>query len=248
MREHTVKDITHIVYESKDEIPTNLVYLPDWKDGDVGDWVLADDGCIIQVLRVGYFTRPTKKVKALKYVGTCTGTFICKESYKMDCEKRDNIYNISGKSLYSQTVNREAITQKERLFAEFVSQGMERTEAYLRAFTTKSRHHAQAQAGLLLKQERVRSVMKAELKPVLAKLGINDTMVLQGIKDVAVSGEKDSDKLKALFELAAILEIKETRKEITAIGGAVFKGFLPEDAEVLDDRKQLLEGKDNADI
>jgi len=248
MREYTVKDQSHTVYDNKDEFPDHMQFLDNWREGDIGDWILSDDGCIIQILRTGYFSRPTKKIKALKYVGTCTGTFICKQSYKMDCEKRENIYNISGKSLYSQTVNREHITQKEQLFAEFVSQGMERTEAYLRAFTTKDKHYAQAQAGLLLKQERVRSVMKAELKPVLAKLGIDDTMVLEGIKDVAVSGEKDSDKLKALFELADILEIKETRKEITAIGGAVFKGFLPEDAERLDDRKQLLEGKDDAEI
>ena len=125
---------------------------------------------------------------------------------------------------------------------------MERTEAYLRAFDTKNKTHAHAQAGLLLKQERVRTVMKEELRPVLAKLGINDTMVLQGIKEVAISGTKDSDKLKALFELADILEIKETKKEITAIGGAVFKGFLPADTTVLDDRKQLLGENNDAEL
>ena len=248
MREYTVKDRNHTVYDSKDEVPDNIEYLDDWRDGDIGDWVLADDGCIIQVLRSGSFARPTKKVKALKYVGTCTGTFICKTTYKMDCDKRENIYNISGKSPYTQTVERTEVTHKERVFASFISEGMERTEAYLRAFDTKSRHHAHAQAGLLLKQERVRTVMKEELRPVLAKLGINDNMVLQGIRDVALSGEKDSDKLKALFELADILEIKETKKEITAIGGAVFKGFLPEDSTVLDDRKQLLEENKDAEL
>ena len=248
MRKYTVKNQSYTVYDSPDEFPEDMQFLDDWRAGDVEDWVLADDNCIIQILRVGYFSRPTKKVKALKYVGTCTGTFICKKTYKMDCDKRENIYNISGKSPYTQTIERESVTHRERLFAEFISQGMERTEAYLRAFTTKSRHHAQAQAGLLLKQERVRSVMKEELKPVLAKLGINDTMVLEGIKDVALTGDKDSDKLKALFELADILEIKETRKEITAIGGAVFKGFLPEDTEVLDDRKQLLGENGDAEL
>ena len=90
--------------------------------------------------------------------------------------------------------------------------------------------------------------MKAELKPVLAQLGIDNNLVLEGIKQIAVSGDKDSDRLKALFELADILEIKETRKEITAISGAVFKGFLPEDTEVLDDRKQLLEENNDAKL
>ena len=248
MIEHTVKGQSHTVYDSVDELPDSIKFLDNWREGDTGDWVLTDDGCIVQILRSGVFARPTKKIKALKYVGTCTGTFICKDAYKMDCDKRENIYNISGKSPYTQTIERKEVTHKERIFASFIAEGMERTEAYLRAFTTKSRQHAhaQAQAGLLLKQERVRTVMKEELRPVLAKLGINDTMVLSGIKDVAVSGEKDSDKLKALFELADILEIKETKREITAIGGAVFKGFLPADTEVIGERKQLLDGEQDA--
>tara|TARA_R110002020_G_scaffold154369_1_gene334009 strand:- start:853 stop:1599 length:747 start_codon:yes stop_codon:yes gene_type:complete len=248
MREYTIKGITHKIYESALEAPDEIKFFDNWREGDAGDWVLADDGCIIQILRTGYFARPTKKVKALKYVGTCTGTFICKDSYKMDCDKRENIYNISGKSPYTQTIERKEITHRERLFAQFVSQGMERTEAYLRAFETKNKTHACAQAGLLLKQERVRTVMKQELKPVLEKLGIDDNMVLRGIRDVALDGEKDSDKLKALFELADILEIKETKKEITAIGGAVFKGFLPENVEVLEERKQILESKEDVDL
>jgi|6_EtaG_2_1085325.scaffolds.fasta_scaffold09526_4 hypothetical protein len=248
MTEYTLKDTVHKVYESKDELPPDIKLIDNWREGDVGDWVLADDGCIIQILRSGVFARPTKKIRALKYVGTCTGTFICKDTYKMDCDKRENIYNISGKSPYTQTIERKEVTHRERVFAQFISQGIERTEAYLRAFDTKSKHHAHVQAGLLLKQERVRTVMKAELKPVLAKLGINNDLVLEGIKQIAVSGDKDSDRLKALFELADILEIKETRKEITAIGGAVFKGFLPEDTEILDDRKQLLEENNDAEL
>ena len=82
--------------------------------------------------------------------------------------------------------------------------------------------------------------MKEELKPVLKELNINDSVVLKNIRDIALAGEKDSDRLKALFELADILEIKEVKKEITAIGGAVFKGFLPEQTEVLEERKELL--------
>lgn len=100
------------------------------------------------------------KIKALKYVGTCTGTFICKDTYTMDCDKRENIYNISGKSPYTQTIERKEVTHRERLFAQFMVEGMERTEAYLRAFDTKNRVHAHSQAGLLLKQERVKTIMK----------------------------------------------------------------------------------------
>ena len=140
MRTFTVKKQDHIVYEDIDEFPSDLTYLEDWREGDIGDWVLADDGCIIQILRSGFFARPTKKIKSLKYIGTCTGTFICKPTSKMDCERRENIYNISGKSPYTQTIERTEITHRERLFAQFIAEGMERTAAYLRAFETKNKH------------------------------------------------------------------------------------------------------------
>jgi hypothetical protein len=165
----------------------------------------------------------------------------------MDCDKRANIYNISGKHPKTQIAERNSVTQKEQMFAQFMAEGMKGAEAYLRAFDTKSKHYANAQAGLLLKQERIKRAMKEELKPVLKALNINNTRVLEGIRDIALSGEeKASDRLKALFELADILEIKETKKEITAIGGAVFKGFLPDHTEVLETRKELIEGRNDS--
>ena len=219
MRDYTIKDRKHFVYDSIDEVPQGIDYKADWRNATVGDWVLADDGCIIQILRSGHLKRPYRK-KDVNYVGTC-------------------------KSPYTSVKSRENLTPKEELFCQFVAQGMKATDAYLQAFDAKSKDYAHASAGLLLKQERIKTAMKESIKPVLQKLGIDDTLVLAGIRDVAVNGEKDSDKLKALFELADILEIKETKKEITAIGGAVFKGFLPQDTETIEERKDLL-GDGNA--
>ena len=246
MREYTVKGANHVVYDNIEELPAGFHYTDNWKDSDVGDWVMSDDGCIVQILRRGALRRPYRKQDVI-YVGTCTGTFICADNYKMDTDRRDNIYNLSGKTPQDSIKDRSTLTPKEQLFAQFVAQGMETTDAYLTAFTAKSRSYAHASAGLLLKQERVRTAMKESLKPVLQALGIDDTMVLSGIKEVATKGEKDSDKLKALFELADILEMKDTRKEITAIGGAVFKGFLPEDTSIVEERSEML-GENNAEI
>ena len=50
VRSYTIKKIEHKVYEDLDELPAELVYLKDWRLAEVGDWVLADDGFIIQVL------------------------------------------------------------------------------------------------------------------------------------------------------------------------------------------------------
>ena len=72
MRKYTVREQSHTVYDSKDEFPDTMKFLDNWREGDIGDWVLTDDGCVIQILRTGSFARPAKKIKTLKYVGTCT--------------------------------------------------------------------------------------------------------------------------------------------------------------------------------
>jgi hydroxymethylpyrimidine pyrophosphatase-like HAD family hydrolase len=242
MREYTIKKVVHKVYESLEEVPSTIVYLQDWRLGEIGDWVLADDGAIIQILRSGELARPRNIEKILKYIGTCTGTYIAKPEYTMDTDRRENIYTVSGKLSSENTLkNRKDVTPREAMFAQFVAMGMDKVDAYLRSYKTDDKSYAKMQANILVKTERIRTALKEELKPLLAKLNINEEFVLSGIKEIAELGDKDSDKLKALLELSDVLEMKESKKEITAIGGAVFKGFLPEQTEIISDRPKLKE-------
>ena len=53
MRFYKVNGINHRVYEPDDEMPLDLLVLKDWRCAQVGEWVMADDGCVIQILRKG---------------------------------------------------------------------------------------------------------------------------------------------------------------------------------------------------
>ena len=228
MRTYTIKNIKHRVYEDLDELPHGLVYLKDWRVAEICDWVLADDGNIIQVLRKNSMTKPRGKTRVVYTIGTCTGTFVCRKSVLMDTERRDNIYCLSGKYAKESVKNRTKITSNEILFAHHLTKGLSPEDAYIKSFRTKSRKYAKIQASVLVKTSRIRKAMKEELKPVLVALGIEPELVLSGIKDIATDPEaKHSDKLKALFELGEILELKETNK-VTEVTGALFQGFQPE--------------------
>jgi len=221
MRTYTIKKIEHHVYEDLDELPEDLVYLKDWRKAEIGDWVLADDGCIIQILRKNEMRTKRGKQKIVHFFGTCTGTFSEKAKH-MDTEKREDIYTLSGKIKKT----RKELTINETLFAQHIVRGVLPEDAYLKVYRTNNRKYAKLQAGILLKSERVKKVMKEEIKPVLQELGITPEVVLGRIRDIALEAEKDSDKLKALFELSEILELKETQKT-TEVTGALFQGFEP---------------------
>ena len=241
MRHYAVNKVQHTVFDSEDEVPTDIHYLREWKECALSDWVLADDGCVIQILRKGSMVKPKGKVRKVEYVGTCTGTFIVSSRTKMDTSRRTNIYSIGGDVERNQRLDdREALSTREEVFVQYLAGGMDARKAYLKAFPTNNPHYAGIRAGQLIKTARVRSAMKEELKPFMEALGLDENYVLSNIKEVIDSCDKDDTKLKALFKLADILDMEDKNKtQVTNISGALFQGFTPEQVEEAERPKEL---------
>ena len=53
MREYRVNRINHSVFDDIEEVPPHIKINKDWRSAELEDWVLADDGAIVQVLRKG---------------------------------------------------------------------------------------------------------------------------------------------------------------------------------------------------
>ena len=236
MRYYKVNKIEHTVFDSLEEVPSEINYLEDWRDGHISDWVKASDGCIIQILREGTMMKPKGKVRSVRYIGTCTGTFIVSKSTKMDTSKRINIYSLGGNIDRDERIEaRDKLSTKEELFVQYLASGMDARMAYLKAFPTNDPHYAGLRAGQLVKTTRIKTAMKEELKPVLEEIGIDEKSILEGIFNIALSSGKDDTKLKALFKLADIMDMEDKNKtQVTQLTGAVFQGF---------DSKQLNKAK-----
>lgn len=243
MRIYWAQKKYHKVYDDVDELPDGLVIYPDWRTSSVGDWVKADDGCYIQILRKGKLSRRRGSYKYLYYVGTCTGTFVCQKYTKMDTSRRANIYTFSGKDTPSVLQERANCTANERVFAALIASGEGRIDAYLKSFPTNNRTYANEQSALLLKQERITQAVREELKPVLETLGIDAEFILRYLKEVIMNeGAKDESKLKAAFKLADILDLEDkTKTKETAIGVVQWTGFKPEQLEAISRPPQLEE-------
>lgn len=241
MRNYSIKGRMHTVYEDKSELPDNFVYKENWREGQIGDWVLADDDCYIQILRRNKMT-PHRKNKrhAREYVGTCTGTFMITKNNKMDTDKRHNIYSFGGaKTSSKQLFDRENTNGREQLFSLYISQGLDPIKSYMKAYTTENPKYAEQKAMLLLKTERIKKAVKENLKPILAKLKINEEFVLRGIQDVAAHGKNDAERLKAFIKLGEILDIEDkgTKQESMAMIG--FKGFKPDQIDAVEKIMEL---------
>ena len=241
MRHYKVNKAQHTVFDSEDEVPSDIHYLKDWRDASLFDWVLADDGSVIQILRTGTMKKPKGKVRKVTYIGTCTGTFVISNKIKMDTSRRTDIYSIGGHIERNDRIDeRENLSTREELFVQYLSGGMDPRKAYLKAFPTNNPGYAGMRAGQLVKTKRVRSRMKEELKPFLEKLDLNEEYVLSNIKEVIDSTDKDDTKLKALFKLADIMDMEDKNKtQVTSMTGALFQGFTPEALEEVERPKEI---------
>ena len=241
MRYYKVNRIDHTVFESADEVPTHISYLKDWRDGSLSDWVLSDDGCIIQILRKGSMIKPKGKVREIFYIGTCTGTFIVSKKTKMDTSRRVNIYSLGGHIERNQRIEeRQNLSSREEVFVQYIASGMDARMAYLKAFPTNDPHYAGLRAGQLIKTTRVKTAMKEELKPVLEELGIDEKSIIGGINQIALNGTKEETKLKAYFKLADIMDMEDkNRTQVTQLTGAVFQGFNKESLEEAERPKEI---------
>ena len=166
MRVYKVNRIEHTVFDNADELPSDLVIASDWRSAEIGEWVQADDGCFIQILRKGKMVVPKGRNKVREYVGTCTGTFPVTSKAKMDTSRRLNIYSFGGsKSSADVLLDRTVLSKHEHLFVVYLSSGLSPQEAYMKAFPTTNPGYAKHKSAHLIKTKRVTTAMKEELKP-----------------------------------------------------------------------------------
>ena len=244
MRKYKAGREFHLVYDPEDALPEDLNVVNDWRKSTIGDWVKADDECVIQILRKGNMLRRMGKNKVREYVGTCTGTFPVSKNTKMDTSRREDIYSFSGRTAKDRLEDNKKLTKREKLFVAYLSKGINMQEAYLKSFPTDNPRYALEKAGTLTQTTRIMTAMKEELKPVMEELELDETFVLKNIKEVILSSEKDDTKLKALFKLADIMDMEDKNKtQVTQLTAGVFQGFSDNALEEAKRPKEISNGK-----
>lgn len=234
MKKRTIKGQEHIVYDNINELRQAMPLqdvLEDWRNAPVSSWTLTDDGQVCEVLERG-------TINNQRYVRTAIGMFNCAPTIKMEGELRESIYKFSGKNSNTVFKEREKPTKKEFLFAKYVAKGDGIIEAFKRAYPqSKSEQYIKEQSSMLLKTERIKTLIDKEIQKILEKTEITPEYLLLKTKEIVDNIEaRDSDKissLKMLMEISGLLGKKEQKTESIAL----FKGFSPE-------QLAALEGKD----
>jgi len=225
--------------EFREKYP-NIVVKPDWRDADEEDWVEADDGGVIQLLKVAKHVNHPNDRKNYKFakgwVRTVVGSFLNRPNTHMDTDfsSHPNRYTFSKtiRNPSKRVKERKKITRKEREFATNVVVGMGAVDAYKKAYTEMSNSSARKKATILLKQERVMSEIEKGVLDVAKSLGIDHEYILSKLKHLADYSEDDNIILQSSKELGKIVGTSGAtikQREVGLLG--MFQGFSGEELE-----------------
>ena len=241
MQYRAIRGKKHYVYENIEEYKLNgkdSIDVKYWKDGKEGDWVKADDGGIVQLLKVGGISHPNDRKNYKHSKGWCrtiVGTFLINDKTDMDTnfDLHKNRYTFSktiGKKTNIKT--RKNPTKKEKLFTTSIVAGHGPVKAYMDAFNEDNDKSAKKKAVVLLKQERIVKEIEKGVMDVAKENGLDHEYVLRKLKHLADFSEDDNIILLSTKEIGKIIGttgMTMKQKEVGVIG--MFQGFSPEQLE-----------------
>ena len=248
MKTRKIKKIEYPLFRDEREFRhymPNQYLARDWRDSEEGDWVLTDDGQVCMVIKRGVVTRGGGKKVKQDYIRTVIGSFLCKPNVKITGGMRKNIYSFSGKKNPKEIrEERKNPTSSEFLFAKYVAKGDDVVDAFIKAFPTNNKRYAKREASVLLKTDRIKSLVREEIDELMNEAEITPLYILEKMKDIIESdGSRDSDKVSLLKELVNIAGMKDTEKKSESV--TVFQGFSPEQLDAISGNnvKKLAEAK-----
>tara|TARA_Y100001973_G_C5153738_1_gene309556 strand:- start:511 stop:1275 length:765 start_codon:yes stop_codon:yes gene_type:complete len=254
LQSQKIKNTTHYVYDDIDEFKEhhpNTIVKPDWRDADEGDWVIADDGGVVQLLKVAKHVNHPNDRKNYKFakgwVRTVVGSFLNRSSTKMDTDfsSHPNRYTFSKtiKNVNNRVKKRKKVTNKEKEFATNIVVGMGAIDAYKTAYKELSDNKARKKATILLKQDRVMKEIEKSVLDVAKGLGVDHEYVLSKLKHLADYSEDDNIILQSTKELGKIVGTSGStvkQREVGLVG--MFQGFSGDELEGAT-RKQISNGE-----
>ena len=249
-----IKGVPNKLYDSVDEFRAfcpNGVVVGSWRHGNVHDWVTTDDGYVCQILGKSELNHPGYKTPRTM-VRTVCGSFIVEQkTHKILGENgvAQNIYAFSGNydAIYDREKNRKLNT-REFLFARYVASGDNVLSAYQKAYPkAKDIDYIKKKSTFLLNKEEIRTMVKEEIKKVLADEGISAEWIVAKYKDIADLSERDTDRLRSLEALAKMAGLFDTERKQEQL--TVFTGFTPEQMEAISggEKTKLVAHKEKKD-
>ena len=240
----TIKNTEHCVYDSIEEFRkySDEPIVRPWDKAEKGDWVLADDGGVCQILRKGPYYDS-------HYVGTAIGTFKCNGTMSMDTDlsKHEYRYTFSGRNPFKVRLrSNDKLRGKEKKFISLVALGFVPEAAFEKTYGRKpdSEFTRTKMINILAKKEG-REIMSKVAQDAAEEVGVKLSTIIKRMDDRARQKDDIKTAQKADETLGKWMGAEESDQPITgyAILGQKIVGELDDEKH-----KQLSDGTEDKEI
>lgn len=212
------EEASHWVYTPQEAEEKGIQYKEAWRDGEEGDWVLTDDGYVVQILKRGRLNRSSD------YYRTCIGVFPGNPKAVMDTVERECRWTLNGKSPEGA---QKRTTPMVKQFAEYMASGViggkvDPAAIYKSLNPKASDRTAREKSQWLMRRKDVREIISREIAGILEKMGCSKEWLIEQLMEVAVDVDNAGARLGALRELASYHGLHEKKSTETTVK---FKGI-----------------------
>lgn len=204
----------HCIYSKEEADRLGIKYKPSWRDGLINDWVLTDDGFVVQILALHY-DRANRKI-----MRTCTMTATSARTGVLDTRHRDSRYSLTGKL---RDVPKK-MTARLQAFCNLVCSGIPPEEAYVIAYkdTVKGERNSTNQwvkrrTGELMQLPMVKEEIRKGLGDKMDDIGMTVEWILRRYKSLIESGTNESAIVTALNKVSSFQGLDGSQKAGTNI-------------------------------
>lgn len=210
MKYQKIRGVRHYVFDNEEEFAEHFKskgkevpeIVMEWRDAEEGDWVKADDGGIVQILRargLKSYNRKKHFYKCMQHRGYCrtvVGTFFRMKNAYMDTDFDNHPsryrFTTDTSSTWQMKKRDKGITYLERRWVLMILTGRDFYDAYCDVFGAET--NITDKVNLLLKQERIQKAMRDSINDIAKEAGIDHKYILTELKRIVE--ETDSERLK----------------------------------------------------
>ena len=174
------------IYDQVEAEEKSIKYLVDWRSANKGDWILTDDGKVVEVLgRRDHCSKAKKPIYLIRTGYGETPTYrkkiFARKAWDYDRDK----YNMSIKFRVKPTTLQAAflncLIENFALGQNGMWKPSELIEAYMHIYQDNNPSQALQRDLWILKKDTVKEKLSLLLKDKLEKVGINDEYVAENI-------------------------------------------------------------------
>lgn len=212
---HKTGPIVYLIYEEQEAIKEGIEYRKNWKEGQIGDYVLTDDGLVCKMIQKKEYKinqRQTNTYMSFPFgyvfINMSSGGY----GVKLNGRGRKSRYTLSGKKHLDVRVNSNKYKNLAMAYAQCFNVDLAIEMVYGPLPPNRMGEHRRR-----MRTKEFKKVVRAEIGKLLTDMGFSESEVIEELKTAIVMAKNKNDVSNLMRAIELLVDMhgmneKKTKK------------------------------------